>query len=230
MMRRIRIRRQVEDALGDERIIPYYQPIIRLGSSEIVGVEALARMRLGDGRIVTAGEFHEALLDPKMAYRVTSRMLAAIASDMAEWQAAGLQFQHVALNVTAADFQKGDLVQRIARAFDKVEVPLRHLVVEITEQVFMGGLRDGVARTMEALRAHGMSVALDDFGTGFASLTHLLDFPIDIIKIDRSFVGAIDSGARSGVIVESLQTMAKRLGMKIIAEGIETGRAGPAPR
>lgn len=222
MMRRIRIRRQVEDALGDERIIPYYQPIIRLGSSEIVGVEALARMRLGDGRIVTAGEFHEALLDPKMAYRVTSRMLAAIASDMAEWQAAGLQFQHVALNVTAADFQKGDLVQRIARAFDKVEVPLRHLVVEITEQVFMGGLRDGVARTMEALRAHGMSVALDDFGTGFASLTHLLDFPIDIIKIDRSFVGAIDSGARSGVIVESLQTMAKRLGMKIIAEGIET--------
>ncbi|MDX3807588.1 putative bifunctional diguanylate cyclase/phosphodiesterase [Bosea thiooxidans] len=222
MMRRIRIRRQVEDALGDERIIPYYQPIVRLDSGEIVGLEALARMRLGDSRIVTAGEFHEALLDPKVAYRATSRMLAAIVADMAEWQAAGLQFQHVALNVTAADFRKGDLFSRIVRTFDKAGVPLRHLVVEITEQVFMGGLRDGVARTMEAMRAHGISVALDDFGTGFASLTHLLDFPIDIIKIDRSFVGAIDSGARSGVIVESLQAMAKRLGMKIIAEGIET--------
>lgn len=67
-----------------------------------------------------------------------------------------------------------------------------------------------------------MLVALDDFGTGFASLTHLLDFPIDIIKIDRSFVGPIDSGARSAVIVESLLTMTRRLGMKIIAEGIET--------
>lgn len=222
MTRRLRVRDQVEDALTDERIIPYYQPILRLDSGEIVGLEALARMRLGDGRIVTAGDFQEALLDPNLAYRISGRMLAAIAADMAEWQAAGLQFQHVALNVTAADFRKGDLVARIGRAFDKAGVPLRHLVIEITEQVFMGGPRDGVARTMEALRAQGMSVALDDFGTGFASLTHLLDFPIDIIKIDRSFVGAIDSGARSGVIVESLQSMAKRLGMKIIAEGIET--------
>jgi len=222
MMRRIRIRREVEEALGDGRIVPYYQPIIELGSGRIAGVEALARMRRSDGRIVTAGEFHDALLDPKVAYRITSRMLAAVALDMAAWMAAGVLFRHVALNVTAADFRKGDLVQRILRTFDRAGVPARHLVVEITEQVFMGGVRDGVARTMDALRAHGMSVALDDFGTGFASLTHLLDFPIDIIKIDRSFVGAIDSGARSGVIVESLQTMAKRLGMKIIAEGIET--------
>ena len=222
MMHRIRIRKDVDGALGGERIVPYYQPIIRLDTAEIVGVEALARMRLDDGRIVTAGEFHEALQDPKIAHRITSQMLASVALDMAEWQDAGLHIQHVSLNVTSADFQKGDLAQRVARALDKAGVPMRHLVVEVTEQVFMGGRRDGVARTMEALRACGMLVALDDFGTGFASLTHLLDFPIDIIKIDRSFVSAIDSGARSGVIVESLLTMTRRLGMKIIAEGIET--------
>ncbi|WP_187640073.1 EAL domain-containing protein [Bosea sp. F3-2] len=202
--------------------MPYYQPIIRLDTAEIVGVEALARMRLDDGRIVTAGEFQEALQDSKIAHRITTQMLASVASDMAEWQSAGLHIQHASLNVTSADFQKGDLAQRVARALDKAGLSMRHLVVEVTEQVFMGGRRDGVARTMEALRACGMLVALDDFGTGFASLTHLLDFPIDIIKIDRSFVSAIDSGARSAVIVESLLTMTRRLGMKIIAEGIET--------
>lgn len=222
ILHRIRIRKDVSSALDEDRIVPCYQPIVRVDTAEIVGVEALARMRLASGRIAAADEFHEALLDPKIAHRVTTRMLAAVAADMAEWQAMGVHFQHVALNVTAADFEKGDLVQRIGRIMEKAGVPVQRLVIEITEQVFMGRRKDGVARTMEALRANGTAVALDDFGTGFASLTHLLDFPIDIIKIDRSFVEAIDSGARSGAIVESLLTMARRLGMKTIAEGIET--------
>lgn len=222
MMQRIRVRRAVDGALGDERIIPYYQPVIRLDTTEIVGLEALARMRLDDGRIVTASEFQDALRDPKIAHRTTTQMLTAVAADMAEWRAGGLNFQHVAVNVTSADFQKGDLVQRAARILEKAAVPMQQLAIEVTEQVFMGGRKDGVARTMEALRACGSPVALDDFGTGFASLTHLLDFPIDIIKIDRSFVASIDSGARSEIIIEALLTMTRRLGMKIVAEGIET--------
>ena len=178
-------------------------------------------MRLDAGRIVTAGEFQDALRDPKIAHRTTTQMLTAVAADMAEWRADDLNFQHVAVNVTSADFQKGDLVQRASRILERAAVPMRQLVIEVTEQVFMGGRRDGVARTMEALRACGSPVALDDFGTGFASLTHLLDFPIDIIKIDRSFVGSIDSGARSEIIIEALLTMTRRLGMNIVAEGIE---------
>ena len=221
MMHRIRTRRDVAGALGDDRIIPYYQPVIRLDTNEVVGLEALARMRLDDGRIIAAGEFQDALRDPKIAHRTTTQMLTAVATDMAEWRASGLNFQHVAVNVTSADFQKGDLVQRATRTLEKAGVPLQQLVIEVTEQVFMGGRKDGVARTMEALRANGSPVALDDFGTGFASLTHLLDFPIDIIKIDRSFVGSIDSGARSEIIIEALLTMTRRLGMKIVAEGIE---------
>jgi EAL domain-containing protein (putative c-di-GMP-specific phosphodiesterase class I) len=86
----------------------------------------------------------------------------------------------------------------------------------------MGGRRQAVARTIQSLRARGIRVSLDDFGTGFASLTHLLDFPVDIIKIDRSFVSGVNLQARSSVIIESLVTIANRLGMKIIAEGIET--------
>ena len=222
MTRRLQIRRDVNAALTDGRILAYYQPVIRIDTDEIIGLEALARMRMPDGRIASAGEFHEALLDPKVAHRISGQMLGAIATDMATWRRAGVNFQHVGLNVTSADFQKGDLVQRVVRALDRVDVPPKHLVIEITEQVFMGGRKDGVARTIESLRQRGIPVALDDFGTGFASLTHLLDFPVDIIKIDRSFIAAAQSSEKSGVIVEAMVGIANRLGMKIIAEGIET--------
>lgn len=222
MTHRLQSRRDVDGALTEGRIAAYYQPVIRLDTDEIVGVEALARMRMPDGRIASASEFQEAMLDPKVAHRITGQMLAAIAADMAAWQRAGINFQHVGLNVTSADFQKGDLVQRILRTLERVQVPPAHLVIEITEQVFMGGRKDGVARTIEQMRERGISVALDDFGTGFASLTHLLDFPVDIIKIDRSFIAAAQSGTRSSVIVEAMVGLANRLGMKIIAEGIET--------
>lgn len=222
MTRRIQTVRTVDEALSAGRLIPYYQPVIRLDTGEITGLEATARLRLDDGRVVAAGEFEDALLDPKLAYRISGQMLAAITVDMAQWLREGLPIRYVGINVTSADFQKGDLVQRIVRAFERVQIPLEHLVVEITEQVIMGGRRDGVARTMAALRERGIMVALDDFGTGFASLTHLLDFPVDAIKIDRSFVGSIDGGKRSAAIVEALIGIAGRLGMRLVAEGIET--------
>lgn len=222
MTRRIQTVRAVDDALSAGHLVPYYQPVIQLDTGEIRGMEALARLRLDDGRIVAAGEFQDALHDPRLAYRISGQMLAAIAADMARWLRDGLPIHHIGLNVTSADFQKGDLVQRIVRAFERAQTPLEHLVVEITEQVIMGGRRDGVARTMQALRERGIQVALDDFGTGFASLTHLLDFPVDAIKIDRSFVGGIEGGTRSGAIVEALIGVASRLGMRIVAEGIES--------
>lgn len=222
IQRRMQLQTAVNDALANGRIVPHYQPIVRLDTDEIVGVEALARMYTPDGRLLTAGEFQDALLDPRIAYRITSQMLLAIAGDMAAWRAAGIHFQHVGLNVTTADFQKGDLVSRLSRVFERAEVPLQHLFVEVTERVFMGGRKDSVARTITSLRELGITVALDDFGTGFASLTHLLEFPVNVIKIDRSFVASIRSGARSGAIVDALTRIASRLDLNIIAEGIET--------
>jgi len=222
MTRRIQTIRTVDEALSAGRLVPYYQPIVRLDTGEITGMEALARLRLDDGRVVAAAEFQDALLDPKLAYRISSQMLATVPADMAQWLREGLPIRYIGINVTSADFQKGDLVQRIVKAFERAQLPLEHLVVEITEQVIMGGRRDGVARTMAALRERGILVSLDDFGTGFASLTHLLDFPVDAIKIDRSFVGNIDGGKRSGAIVEALIGIAGRLGMRLVAEGIES--------
>ena len=101
-------------------------------------------------------------------------------------------------------------------------VPLKHVVLEVTETVFVGGSDNLVASSVERLRGRGLRVALDDFGTGYASLTHLLTFPVDIIKIDKSFVERLVGDPASGVIVAALIDIAKKLGMPIVAEGVET--------
>ncbi|KKB86041.1 hypothetical protein VW29_04415 [Devosia limi DSM 17137] len=222
MVERINMVHSVDLALADHRMLPHYQPVVRLDTGAIVGLEALARMRTPDGRIASAGEFHVALADPRIAYELTGSMLAQVAADLRNWLDAGIAIEYVGINVTTGDFQRGDLEQRIVSAFETAGVPLHHALLEVNEAVFMGGSDGRVPRAVEALRKRGLKVALDDFGTGFASLTHLLSFPVDIIKIDKSFVDRLGSDAPSTVIVQAIIDITRKLGMQVIAEGVET--------
>jgi EAL domain-containing protein (putative c-di-GMP-specific phosphodiesterase class I) len=201
--------------------MPHYQPIVRIDTGEIVGLESLARMRMPDGEIIAAGQFHAALADPRIAWQLTGQMLNQIAVDMRRWLDQGIHFQHVGINVTSADFYRGDLEARIVDIFGRQQVPLNHLILEVNESVYMGGTDQLVPRAVSALRQRGLLVALDDFGTGFASLTHLLSFPVDVIKIDRSFVSRLGDRA-SDVVVGSIIDIASKLDMRLVAEGIET--------
>lgn len=219
---RIQTIRDVDRALSDNRIHAYYQPIVNLRTSEIVGLEALARMRTPTGKIVAAGDFQAALSDPKVAYSLTDRILGQVAADVRDWIDMGIAFQHVGVNFSAADFNRDNLEERLEEAFDKNGVSLRHVILEVTETVHMGGLGNTVAKAVERLRAKGMLVALDDFGTGFASLTHLLSFPVDVIKIDKMFIDRLLTDRPSEIIVGSLIDLAGKLKMKIVAEGIES--------
>lgn len=222
MLERANMVRAVDQALADGRIVAHYQPVVRLDTAEIVGLEALARMEMPDGRIASAGEFHAALADPRVARQLTGQMLAQIAGDIRHWLDLGIAFQHVGINVTTGDFHRGDLENRIVETFEQAGVPLRHVVLEVNESVYVGGNDQMVPRAVSALRQRGLLVALDDFGTGFASLTHLLSFPVDIIKIDRSFVARLGRDAASDVVVGSIIDIAKKLNMRLVAEGIET--------
>ncbi|MFC5069700.1 EAL domain-containing protein [Flaviflagellibacter deserti] len=215
--------RRVSTALEDARVEAHYQPIVRLDNEEVVGVEALCRLREAEGRLIPAKDFFQAMSDAQVACHLTDRMLAHIAADVRAWLDMGLPFQHVGINVTSADFQRGDIDHRILAAFEKHKVPLHHVILEVTESVYMGEGNDRmVAKSVEALRASGIRVALDDFGTGYASLTHLLDFPVDIIKIDKSFVDRLTPGDAGLAIVEGVIGIAEKLGIRIVAEGIET--------
>lgn len=214
--------RRVDTALIEGRMLAHYQPLVSLETGEIVGLEALARIQMPDGRIASAGEFHAALQDPRIAYEVTGRMLQQVARDARHWLDLGIPFQHVGINVTTGDFQRGDLEARIVAAFEHFGVPMRHIILEVNESVFMSGYDDLVPRAVEALRKRGLLVALDDFGTGFASLTHLLSFPVDVIKIDKTFVDRLGHDAPSEVIVRAMFDIARQLDMKVVAEGVET--------
>lgn len=214
--------RTVGQALNEARVVPFYQPLITLSDGTIHGFEALARIKMDNGAIVSAGQFAAALSDPSIAFRLTDQMLGHIARDMSGWLNAGFDVRHVGINLSTADFHRGDVEQRLLAAFEPAGVPLDRIVVEVTEGVFMDGTDDKVVHVIESLRRKGITVALDDFGTGFASLTHLIRFPVDCIKIDKSFVDRMLTDHPSQLVVELLVDLSRKLHMHTVAEGIET--------
>ncbi|MBB3462636.1 EAL domain-containing protein [Rhizobium sp. BK377] len=221
---RIQVVREVELALNEHRMVPHYQPLVRCADGQVWAFEALARMQRPDGSILPAAQFHEAFTDSSVSHHITTRMLERVATDIRTWMDRGLDFGRVGLNVCASDFMRGDLESRIVAAFTSRGIPFDKLVLEVTETVFLQGLEDTVATTLQRLRKKGLAVALDDFGTGYASLTHLRSLPVDIIKIDKSFIDTMLEDDSSLAIVELVLNLARKLNMKVTAEGVETHR------
>jgi len=222
MAQRLEAIRCVKDAIEDSRLEAHFQPIVRLDTREIVGVEALCRIMDHDRVRMSEAQFQLALTDANTAAHITECMLTQVARAIRSWLDAGIPFQHVGVNVAVGDFQIGALEQRIAAIFDGFDVPLKHVVLEVTELVYLGKGDLIVTESVKALRSQGLLVALDDFGTGYASLTHLLTFPVDIIKIDRSFVADLGPSGPSSVIIGGIIDIVRKLGMRVVAEGIET--------
>jgi diguanylate cyclase (GGDEF)-like protein len=214
--------RRVSTALRDNRIDAFYQPLVNMSTGAIVGVEALCRLTTEGGEIVPASKFAEAMADAHAAFGITERMLSRIVRDIGRWLSAEVEFGHVGINVSSSDFQSGNLADQLIGACRRADIPLHCLVVEVTEDVCVSSRDQVVARQIALMRDQGLRVALDDFGTGFASLTHLLTFPVDMIKIDKSFVDRLSVGDPSSAIVKGVLDIARSMGISVIAEGIET--------
>lgn len=220
--RRLSAIRELERAIDEDRIDAYYQPVISLDTNRVWGFEALCRLTKTDSTVLSASAFHEATADASVAVSLTRRMLRIVAGDMARWQRMGLDLPYVSVNITSADFHRGTLEEEVCALFDGENALLHHLALEVTESVHMGRRDHVVARTIASLRERGLRVALDDFGTGFASLTHLLAVPVDVIKIDRAFVERLSPDGPGLAIIEGLLGISARLGITVVAEGVET--------
>lgn len=221
--RRLGAIRTVRSALDEARIVPFYQPVVDLVSRRIMGMEALCRIRQADGGFMAATEFQEATSDAHVAKALTARMLEQVAADARTWLDRDTEFGLIGVNFSPADFRgSSGLADRVALAFERAGVPLRKVVIEVTESVYLGRRDDVVAREIAALRANGMRIALDDFGTGYASLSHLLTIPIDIMKLDRSFVEHLEHDRGSAAIINGLARISEKLEIDVVAEGIET--------
>lgn len=218
--KRLRSIRNVDAALREGRVDAFYQPIVRLDTREIIGLEALARIRHG-GRIQAAFEFQEATSDAQIAAELTDQMAALVAADIQRWISLEIPFGSVSINAASADFRGGRLCERLTSTFAAHGVPLNHLVLEVTEEVYLGQDDPLIGDCLRRLRAKGIRIALDDFGTGFASLTHLMNVPVDIIKIDKSFIKRLTPETSAHVITRGLVHIAKGLRLKVVAEGIE---------
>lgn len=210
-------------ALEQDRIVPFYQPKIDLRTGRVMGWEALLRIRSADGLILPPSQIEAAFSDSEVAVRLTERMFARVFDDLAGWRAAGIDPGRIAINLSAADFRGDDLVGRLQAHAEATEQDLSAIDIEVTETVLIGQLGPEVSRMLQELRSMGVMVALDDFGTGYASLTHLQEFPVDVIKIDKSFIERIDENdPKATAVIDAVLQMAMRLGMQTVAEGIET--------
>jgi diguanylate cyclase (GGDEF)-like protein len=220
--RRFDVVRDVALAIDQGRLETHYQPVVRLDSGRIVGFEALCRMRSPRGELIAAAQFADALTDARLASRITKLMMENVAHDLRHWLDLEMPVEHVGINLSAVDFQLGDLRRRLFATFEEAGVSLKHVILEVTESVYLGDRHNVVATEIRELRRQGLLVALDDFGTGYASLTHLLTIPVDILKIDKSFVDGLSQGSGGAAIIRGILGIARDLGIRVVAEGVET--------
>jgi EAL domain-containing protein (putative c-di-GMP-specific phosphodiesterase class I) len=219
--RRISVCSEVEAALAANQFVPFYQPKICLRSGMLVGFEALLRWEHPNG-LRTPGSILPAFNVPELSRGICSRMLDRIVVDLAYWQAQRLPFGRVAFNASAAEFEGFDLANRVLRQLKSIGLSPAALGLEVTETVLLGRDTDAITAALKQLHDAGVEIALDDFGTGYASLTHLQKFPVDVIKIDQSFIRGLISDSGSQAITSVVLGLGHSLGMKVVAEGVET--------
>lgn len=209
-------------AIDDDRIIANYQPKVDLRTGSLDGFEALLRWCHPGKGLQTpdtiAGAFHDQVL----AAEISDRMIEMVLADMCRWADAGVPFGHVAINAAAAEFKSGAFADKLLGRLHRANLPASLVQLEVTETVFLGRGAERVEDALKALSNEGIGIALDDFGTGYASLSHLNKFPVSVLKIDRSFISTLETRPADAMIVRSIIKLGRSLGMRIVAEGIET--------
>lgn len=210
------------EAVRADLITPYYQPKVELRTARLSGFEALLRWHHPDRGVQTPDTVAAAFDDPGLAAEISDRMIALVIQDVRRWLDDGVDFGHVAVNAAAAEFRRGCFAERLLDQLAGAGIPTRYIQLEVTETVFLGRGAECVGNALKILSEAGVMIALDDFGTGYASLAHLKQFPVDILKIDRSFVRNLHGDADDEAIVRAVIGLGKSLNIGIVAEGIET--------
>jgi diguanylate cyclase (GGDEF)-like protein/PAS domain S-box-containing protein len=214
---RRKIEMELRDAIQDDRLQPYYQPLIDLSAGRITGFEALVRWPHPERGMVSPGEFIPVAEETGLINAVGGLMLRRACKDAATWP----DEVRVAVNLSPLQFRTGNLLSIVMDALKQSSLPAKRLELEITETLLLEKSSQVLA-TLHALRALGVRISMDDFGTGYSSLSYLRSFPFDKIKIDQSFVRDLGANREAQAIIRSIVSLGKGLGVIITAEGVET--------
>jgi diguanylate cyclase (GGDEF)-like protein/PAS domain S-box-containing protein len=210
------------DAVTETSVVPVYQPKVNLQSNAVVGFEALLRWNHPTKGLQLPETVEEAFKDYELAAKIGELMQRAVASDLRNWAEAGIEFGRVSINAAPAEFLRGDYAERLLGVLAEHGVDPSKVEVEVTEHALMKQGPEYVAAALATLKAAGVQVSLDDFGTGYSSLSHLRDFPVDLVKIDKSFVQQMNEDSEIASIVAAVVNLARSIEIEVVAEGVET--------
>ncbi len=218
---RLELEHSLHKALENREFDIFYQPIWNAKQQRISAVEALIRWRRPMYGVVSPDKFIPIIEDTGLIVPVGEWVITNACLQMARWQREGHELERISINLSARQFQDHLLVEKISRALDRSKIHPSALVIELTESILI----DDVERTLSILKAikrMGVKISIDDFGTGYSSLSYLNKFPVDHLKIDRSFVCNIPGKAADEQITRTIIAMARNLKLGVVAEGVET--------
>jgi diguanylate cyclase (GGDEF)-like protein/PAS domain S-box-containing protein len=208
-------------AIFRDEFVVYYQPKVDLSNNRIVGVEALVRWMHPTLGLLHPSDFIPLAEETGLISAIGELVLDKACRQAQQWKESGLGLIHTSVNVHAHQLRKGNLAQVVKRVLDNTGLDPHLLELELTESALMDD-SDNVLVTLQELRSRGIEISLDDFGTGYSSLSYLKKFPIDTLKIDQAFIRDIGNSPDDEAITRAIIAMAHSMGMKVIAEGVET--------
>ncbi|WP_439859723.1 sensor domain-containing protein [Pseudomonas sp. MBLB4136] len=220
-LERLELESDLRHALGQGEFVLHYQPQFSGNGQRLTGVEALLRWQHPRRGLVPPDDFIPVLEELGLVVQVGDWVLAEACRQLKHWHQAKVRVPKVSVNLSARQFADGDLDRRIAAILADSGVPPACLELELTESILMQDVT-GALGTLADLKRLGLCLAIDDFGTGYSSLNYLKQFPIDVLKIDRSFVDGLPDGEQDGQIACAIIAMAHSLNLAVIAEGVET--------
>ena len=218
---RLALEDSLRSAVERQEFVLHYQPRVDGESGRILGVEALIRWNHPEQGLMAPGGFIDVAEQSRLIIPIGRWVLEEACRQNREWQDSGLPAIPVSVNVSAIQFREAGFADCVAHALTISGLPACQLELEITESVVMNDAAEAI-RTMRVLKELGVRISIDDFGTGFSSLAYLKDFPVDALKVDRSFVSEITRNERIASIACAVIDLGARLGLEVVGEGVET--------
>lgn len=213
----------LHQALANREFLLYYQPQADVATGRLLGAEALIRWRHPERGLVAPDQFIPLAEETGLILPIGEWVLDEVCRQLQQWRDEGLPLLTIAVNLSARQFRQERLVERILAILSNADVSPRAIELEITETTIMERA-ESAAAVLRNLHDHGFRIAIDDFGTGYSSLGYLKRFPVDNLKIDRSFIMDIPHDSNDAAIASAVIQMAKSLGLKVVAEGVETAQ------
>ena len=222
VLRESELERELHLAIQNNELTVYYQPIVAVKGCEIKGFEALVRWQNPRRGMTFPDEFIPVAEETGQIIEIGRFVLKSACRQMAEWRKLGPKYHNltVSVNVSGKQFRSPGLIQVVQEALAESGLPPEYLKLELTESTLMKDVRSSI-KTMENLKEMGVHLVIDDFGTGYSSLSYVQRFPIDELKIDRSFISGEGDRTENSKIVQTIVALAKNIGVEVVAEGIE---------